>query len=84
MIAITIVKFIGILFVTMIWLFFYYRERKWWILCISCLGLFSAVVQFVPIPFRYRDLIAGGYIIFVIIISSMLHGIGYWSKNGIK
>ena len=77
MIFVTVVKIIGLLLISSIWLYFANRERNWWIFCLGCLGLVAALVQILPLSVKVQDIVAGGYIVLTIFLSGFLRKLGY-------
>ena len=84
MLIVTAVKFIGLLVLTAMWLFFFLREKQWWILCLTCLGVVSAVVQLPLFRLKYKDSVAIAYIVIIFVVSSFLRGINYRPKRPIR
>jgi len=84
MIGVTIVKIFGLLLVSFLWFYFAKRERSWWIFCLGCLGLVAALVQITPVSMKIQNIVAGGYIVLVIVFSNLLRGLGYRPHNPIR
>lgn len=74
---VSVVKLIGLGIITALWMYFYWRERQFWILILGCIGLMVTFAQILPLRSDLQDLTALAYIFLGLIIALLARSFGY-------